>query len=364
MSIEKKILSSYVIPKSRDLTKEWYIKYRYLHHITIHTKKQRIPSNLPSVKSRLLWAENFIKNWNDDINKVVEDVANKHIALLFNALGCKRIKDKTRSTYKGHIRGLSKYCADNQIKNITVSVAYDFIDSLRGQLEGRTINHYKRTLSELYQGLVKKGLVKNDPFSDIEREKVKKAFSESWSDEHIRMIVEHAKVFKPQLLLPISIMLHCATRNGVEMPNIKVKDVDLKRQLIWIDDVFAKNKERESIKIPNSLYQILVQYKVDSYPPQCFLMGRNGKPSIERIGRNYLNRHFKEITELLGIDKKGKGFYRLKNSLGGKMVRNNVNKFAIQKQFRHKSFATTEKYLQSITVEDFPELLDLDFFKM
>ena len=264
--------------------------------------------------------------------------------------------------YLGHVKRLNEYCIENAVTTITEQVAEDFLEDLKTKRAGRTVNHIRRTLSELFHKMLKKKEVKRNPFANTERAPTKRAFSEHWSDEDVAAIMQRVREIKPQLELPILVILHCATRNGKEMPNLKVKDVDFKRKTLWMDEAFSKNHERESVTIPASLMRILKEKNIQACNPEYYLFTKSGVPGPSKFGKAYLNNHFKEILRDLDIDVKGKGFYRLKNSLAVKLVKANANQFAIQKQFRHKSIKTTECYLASLSVKDFTELDDFSFF--
>jgi integrase len=363
MDIGKKIFYPKTYPLNKDLSKKWIVRYYEKSGDELKKRVKRVPTSLKTVEERGKWATDLIKKLEKGLQtKIVVENANKHIQRLFEIIEEKKVKNKTKTSYRGHVQGLNTYCIENNIKSITNQVANDFLESLSESHEGRTVNHYRRTLLELFAKLKKNKEIKSNPFDDTLREKTKKAFSEHWSDADIALIIQHTKLKEPQLLLPISVILHCATRNGKEMPNIRVKDIDFEKSVLWIDSEFAKNKEREQVKIPNNLMRTLQRLNIESYNREYYLFTRTGTPGLQGIGQNYLNRKFKEILNEIGINKKGKGFYRLKNSLAVKLVKEKVNTFAIKTQFRHKSFKTTEEYLKSLNVSDFPELDNFSFF--
>jgi integrase len=364
MNVGKKIFYPKIYPLDHALNRLWFIRY-YIKDTEGVLQKQikRIPKKILTVEQKLDWASNFLKKLENGLEtkEIVHD-ANQHITKLFALIESKKIKSKTRSSYRSHVNGLNEYCKNQKIKSITGDVAFDFLEHLLQTHEGRTVNHYRRTLLALFETLKKKKEIKSNPFAKTERSKTKKPFSESWSDAEIKLISEKVKVLKPQLALPMLIILHCATRNGVEMPNLKVKDIDFDKGVLWIDKEFSKNGEREKVKIPSSLMHILRGLKIETYNPDFYLLTKTGVPNANKVGCNYFNAQFKEVLKELGMDIKGKGFYRLKNSLAVKLVKNKVNTFALQKQFRHKSIVTTEKYLASLNIDDFPELDNFSFF--
>lgn len=367
MDASKKILCPKIYPLNCDIKKRWFIRF-FVKEGKVSVKKVVIiPKRLPTVESRLLWAKDYLKRLNTEgyteKEKKQENTFNKHIKLLFEYLESKtKIKSKSRSQYLGHIRGFNLFCEQNNIQSINKNVAYQFINWLSNNHEGRTVNHYKRTLTEFYDELVKLGRVRSNPFAGIKRLPTKKAYSEHFTDKEISLITEGVKVHKPFLYLPTMVILHCATRNGQEMPNIKIKDIDFEGGKLWVRDTFSKNGESEAVFIPANLMIIFKRLGIDAAPAEHYLFTKTGSPGPVKVGSNYFQYHFRQLLEILGIYTPKKGFYRLKNSLAVKMVKKNVSKFAIQKQFRHKSFATTENYLSSLNVDEFPELREFSFF--
>lgn len=363
--MQKKIFCPKVYPLNRDMRRRWFIRFFTktegvsVKHVII------IPKKLDAA-ARLRWAENYIKHIEKEgyakEPPPAEHSYNQHIKLLFENLASKKIADKSRSAYLGHIRGLNAYCEKFHVTSIKEITAHAFLADLLTNHAERTVNSYRRSLSEAYEHLIKTGKVKRNPFRNTEKLKTKKAFSEHFTDKEVTLIIEGIKKHKPFLYLPAMVILHCATRNGREMPNIQIKDIDFETCRLWINETYSKNGEKEAVKIPQNLMKILYDNKINTYPPDYYLFSHTGIPSLKRVGGNFFQSHFKEVCQLVGCYKEGKGFYRLKNSLAVKMVKKNVSKFAIQRQFRHKTFNTTEKYLTSLQIDDFIELNDFSFF--
>lgn len=355
-----------VYPLNKDLSARWCVDFYYegTHGVTTRGKRfisKKCLTLLEKEAEAAKIIEAIKAGYKPKKIEAVEN-ANTHIQRLHAVLEEKQVKEKSKISYRGHVKALNRYCVDLKIKTVTEAVANDFLTDLRKTHEGRTVNHHSRTLKELFSVLKKNKEIKKNPFESAERFKTKKAFSEHWNDADVQTITGHVKKHYPQLFLPIMTILHCATRNGREMPNIRIKDIDFEQFALWIDDEFSKNGEREMVKIPNSLMKIFREAQLDTYDKELYLFSKLGYPHTEGVGKNYLNRIFKKVLKELGINKKGKGFYRLKNSLAVKLVKNKVNTFAIKTQFRHKSFKTTEEYLKSLNVSDFPELENFSFF--
>jgi site-specific recombinase XerD len=367
--MQKKIFCPKLYPLNEDMGKRWFIRF-YVKIGVVSVKKVIIvPKRLASVEARKGWALAVIEKL-EKLGYAEKDVStltfipyNKEVRLLVEVLEARTgIKKKTRQQYQSHVKGFNEFCEASDIKRVNAETGEAFLTYLLEGHEGRTVNHYRRTMIVLFSELEKKGKIVKNPFALTTRSKTKKPFSEHFTDKEIALITEGVLNDKPFLFLPMVTILHCATRNGQEMPHIQVQDIDFENNRMWMNDVYAKNGEREAVSIPHALMKIFKERKIEEYPPQYYLFGKLGEPSPTAVGCNFFQFHFRQVLEKCGIYTPKKGFYRLKNSMAVKMVMANFNKFAIQKQFRHKRFDTTEKYLASLDIDNFTELKEFSFF--
>lgn len=362
MSVGKKnfsVRNIKVYPLDKSMDKQWFVRFYIAEGVK---KRLFIAVKLP-LEEREQQADKIVKDLETNgftvFDKKEDDTANQHIKLLFDLVeGKTKLSKKARAAYLSHIRGLNSYCADNQIKSITPIVADDFLQFIFLSHEARTVNAYRTNLKSFFKALLKKQLVKRNPFDDTEALPTKQAFSEHYKDAELKLIIEEVRRSKPFLLLPILTIYYCFVRNGRELPHIKISDIDFEVGKIWIDNAFSKNGKREAVLIPKQLMSEFYAAKLHIAPPQYFAFGLKGKPSEKPVSVNYYQVNFREILEKVGVYKKGKGIYRMKNTGNVNLVKANFNRTAIQKQNRHSSFATTEAYISSLQVDDFNELKD------
>ena len=341
------------------MNKTWFVRF----YVGLGIKHRFIINNKMSFDERVRETKRIVAdlkaNGYDDRKVKKETSTIPDIQLLFDFLESKiKLGKKTRAAYLAHIRGLNAYCTDTGITRITNTIAENFIDLLYLDHEARTVNAYRRTLKGFYTKLVKKRLVKTNPFEDTEALPTKQAFSEHYKDAELQLIIQEVKRSKPYLLLPIYTIYYCFVRNGFELPHIKIEDIDFQESKIWIDNVYSKNGKREAVLIPKQLMTEFLRAELHKAPPPYFAFGLKGKPTMKPVSVNYYQVHFRKILETVGVYKKGKGIYRMKNTGNVSLVKANFNRTAIQKQNRHASYVTTEAYISSLQVDDFAELRD------
>jgi integrase len=348
-----------VYPLSQRMDTRWFVRF----YIGTGIKHCLIIDSKLGLAERVLEAERIVKDLKTNgfqrVEKKEEDTTNQHIKLLFEVVEDNvRLKRKSKAAYLAHIRGLNAYCADNNLNSITPFVAEDFLQFLFKTHEARTVNAYRRTLKGLFAKLVKKRLIKRNPFDSTTALQTKQAFSEHYKDAELKLILEEVKRSKPFLFLPILTIYYCFIRNGQELPHVKISDIDFEEGKIWVDGAFSKNGKREAVLIPKQLMTEFYAANLHKIPPSYFAFGLRGRPHKNAVSINYYQVHFREILEKVGIYKKGKGIYRIKNTGNVNLVKANFNRTAIQKQNRHASFVTTEAYIASLQVDEFKELRD------
>lgn len=99
--------------------------------------------------------------------------------------------------------------------------------------------------------------------------------------------------------------------------------------------------------------------------PNEYFFSRDFKPGGKPLSKDVFNRTFKKIKEKLGFRKPDVKFYDLKHTGVTIMAENGTPLHKIQKQCRHDSISTTEKYVgRLLKIADdsfinFPQLEDI-----
>jgi len=210
----------------------------------------------------------------------------------------------------------------------------------------------------LFGILKKRKEIKTNPFEGTDLTQTRQAFSEHYTKKEMEVILQHIKESKPSLWLPLLTIYYCFIRNGQELPHVRISDIDFENSKISIDNHFSKNHKREDVFIPVQLMSEFLKAGLDKAPLQYFAFGLNGLPNEKPVSQNYYQNHFRKVLKDCDLYKKGKGIYRMKNTGNVALVKANFNRTAMQKQNRHASYATTEKYVASLRVDDFEELKD------
>ncbi len=361
MSVRKKNLpvrNLKVYPLDLDVSKLCFVRF----YIATGVKKSiTIPKRFDTIEKRRIESLRIVKDLLENgYSEKIESVRSSIIpvfSMLYEVIEKLKATKKTKAAYEGHIKAFEKYCIDNSIRTITGNVCQEFLESLEGKA-GRTVNSYRRDLKAIFARLVRRGKIKTNPFLQTDPATTIPAFSEHYSDADMCLILKEIRLNHSALLLPLLTIYYCFIRNGNELPHIKINDIDFENGKIWVNAEFAKNKRKQAVLIPSQLMGEYRKANLDKYDGDLFAFGRDGAPSQKAVSVNFYQSKFRNVLKILGIYKKGKGIYRMKNTGNVKLVKANFNRTAIQKQNRHASFSTTEAYISSLQVDDFTELRD------
>lgn len=227
----------------------------------------------------------------------------------------------------------------------------------------RTILKYKQLLHTFFDFLLRnKRAIAVNPVTNIPNlgEKRDEAASPI-PDKTRKVLIDYMKEHDPQLLLVCQLEYYCAIRPK-ECLYLQIRDINLDSATITVRQDISKNGLTESVNIPRQLYDSLSLLLIENYPEDWYLFSRDGFPGKYKLGKNTFRYRFDRIRDKLGLSKRYK-LYSFKHTGGVKLVNAGVNTWEIQKHFRHKSIATTEKYLQkrfgvksTLIKEDFPDM--------
>ncbi len=361
MSVRKKNLPVRhlkVYPLDFDLSKICFVRF----YIATGVKKSiTIPKGFNTIEKRRvesarITAELLKNGYSDKVESVRSSIL-PIFTMLYEAIDKMKATKKTKAAYESHTKAFEKYCTKNKVRTVTSDVCQLFLDSLEDKA-GRTVNSYRRDLKALFAKLVRRGKIKTNPFLQTDPAATVPAFSEHYSDADMALILKEIRAHHAALLLPLLTIYYCFIRNGNELPHIKISDIDFQNSKIWVNGEYAKNRRKQAVLIPTQLMAEYRKAKLDKYDGDLFAFGRGGIPSEEAVSVNFYQSKFRNVLKELGIYKKGKGIYRMKNTGNVTLIKANFNRVAIQKQNRHASFSTTEAYISSLQVDDFNELKD------
>lgn len=153
-----------------------------------------------------------------------------------------------------------------------------------------------------------------------------------WLDAHNR----------PFLL--VCYFLHYMLIRPKEICRLRLQDINVAKQTVYIDGQISKNKKSGVVTLPTPILEMLVDLDYFNAPTSYYIFSTGFWPGpklcSERSYRHYWNN---EIVPALKFPKEYK-FYSLKDSGITDMLRSGLDPLSVKEQARHSSLQITDAY--------------------
>ncbi|MCX2762311.1 tyrosine-type recombinase/integrase [Aquimarina muelleri] len=216
----------------------------------------------------------------------------------------------------------------------------------------KTYNNTLGVLKTFYNECLKQEWVEGkNPFDKIDKQPEEYGSkNKPFSNEQIKDIKEYVLEHDPYLWKIICFIYYSFMRPS-EIRRLKVRDIDLKKDLIWVSGKISKTKKRDVVPIVPGLKKIILEMNLEEYHPSDYLFGANQTPSTTKMGENYMGKHFKKVKDNFEFDE-DHTLYAFKHTAVVNWYEKEKDIRKIQKMCRHSSMLMTERYLKSLGLLD------------
>lgn len=369
-----------------DVDGKWYVEYSVTNKLTREKVRTRIYEGFDKFSTygeKKLYAEKLIEEYTQKLNDgwrpfdenvqiEFDDALAYYNAITFRGnktrkkssiqplfsdyLAWKKpyVADTTLEDHRSKLRQFSQYLEYNNYleKDITFfdsKVIISFLRLLSEKMSRRTIDKYQQVLHGFFSFLQKEKNIniKNPVDKNIPRMGKIVDMAPAGIPEKIRRILMH-EIEKeyPQLWMSCCFLYYTAIRPCTELRYLKLKQINFDSRTITVTNDRSKNRRTETIDIPDELYKLIVdKWKLQEYNSELYLLGKNGEPGTEVLGRNTMRERFNKIRDRLQLSKDIK-YYSWKHSGAQELADAGANTYELQRHLRHRELATTEKYLR------------------
>lgn len=342
----------------------WEIVYYVKHPETqkLERKRNRVKP-LKSISERRKLAKRMISEINTRLEKgwnpFFQEKGSKELKLLVDV--CKIYKNRidiefkdnnirkdTHRTYSSQIKQLENYI---EISNKKEMLCYkfnsefvgDYLDYIRykKKLSARTRDNYLTWLTTFCSFLLsKKYIIQNptDNFSKINKVKKNRVLI-NINDRDL--IFNYYKENNNDFLTLCLICYYCLIRR-TELTKLKVSNVNIKKQTLYIDATESKNKKNSFVTIPNQILKILEKH-IELANPDAYLFSSNFKPGYLQLSPSKISKKWSAMRTNLKINK-NVHWYSLKDSGITDLLRAGVPLISVRDHARHSSSAQTDTY--------------------
>lgn len=341
--------------------KSWYVDFMsYDPGANKMRRKKYMLDAIPKVTERRKRAAELIEaltkqlrgGWSPWVN--VAD--NRGYTLLIEALdkysaSLDRLpKYKTRKSYSSRLTILREYISSlllppKYVYQFDAGFISDFLDwiYLDRECSARTRNNYRGWCSSLAAFFIERQYIANNPVEAVktisETPKKRQPLTQAMLRTMSRYLDEHDKMF----LLACRMEYYTFIRPE-ELSHVKIGDISIKDQTIFISAEVSKNKRDGKVGLNDTILKMMLDMGIFSHPSNCYLFGKNMRVSEERGDSEQFRRLWKKMRTALHWSDDYQ-FYSLKDS-GLRDLANSEGIIVARDQARHTDVATTNKYLQ------------------
>ena len=234
-------------------------------------------------------------------------------------------------------------------------------------LSVKTVNDSISHLAMFWDEAIEMGLTQQNPFKVVpkakKRDKIesKDVRFEPFTDKEMRLIFSWLKENGYAERIPFLAMIFYAWARPIEILRLKIKDIELDRDLISFKKGETKNSNAAYVQIVDPLKKIFEEMKLNTYPPDNYLFSDNYKPGVRMLNKSLPSKHWRlTIKKELGIKK---DMYALKHTGNIEYLlknKGNTNLKWQQMQNRHSSSVVTDRYNRKLGAY-FIEIGDVNF---
>jgi len=292
------------------------------------------------------------KNFNDRFKKL--KCATKNTRFLVNEyieIKSQGLKPRSISTYKSKLRifcnwidfkGYTEYDV-SEIKNKIILEFFKFLIVDR-KLDKISIEKYEQIIKDYFNYIKKRDFIRQNPVFDIVKPpQLKDMAARPINNRDLRLLLDVIKEGDQQLYLACMFQYYLALRPGDELRSLKVKDIDLYNNKVYVTEEFAKTRHR-IIDMSEDLVNICHHFNILSYDNDFYIFGRKREPGIERLGKNTLTNRFNHFRDILKLPKTYK-FYSMKHTGGGKLLESGRSLEELRTHMGHTSILSTHHYV-------------------
>ena len=265
-------------------------------------------------------------------------------------------RKKTRQSYHSRVNILREFIASlaNPIKfayQFDQSFCNDFIDWIYLDRESspRTRNNYRGWLFGFAEFMMARKYINSNPVERIKVMPEHEKFRKDLTPEMLRRMQTYLEENDKPFLLACMMQYYTLIRPG-ELSNLKIGDISLKNQTVFVSKKFSKNHRDAEVGLNKSIIKLMLDLGIFKWPDSHYLFGTGFLPNSEKMGADQFNKRWKKMRAALRWDDCYQ-FYSLKDT-GIRDLANAAGVVVARDQARHSDITTTNKYIQKHGVQE------------
>ncbi len=371
------LLSFKIYSAKMDLSKTWYLDITLQDSTTGKPIRRRIKKRIneyATVSERLSFAEAYREKLTqlllsgyrfssqtsfDVLDEKNENLSPDKLSLqdaIQSFYDGKVVANRSRATTNriGFLLSLLKEFEKNHrpilLKDVTsehCQALLDYIQKSRN-IEGKTYNHYRATLSSIFVHYIKKNWIKWNPVLAVAAKSISKG------NRHYPLTLDQIRRLKEialregdsQFVLYMYFCFYTLIRPGDELHLLQVGDLD--DTSAWVQGKNAKKRVGRRIKLAPPLQKLIQENGIMGYPKDHYIFSAFKKPFPKPAGVNYFYKRQKKYLHLAGLDAGRHDVYCFKHSGAIHMHLNGATVVEIMHLAGHSNPTQTMDYLHNL----------------
>lgn len=245
-----------------------------------------------------------------------------------------------------------RHIGDFNLKQLDQDDLYSFFGFLqeKRKISNKTFNNYRNNFSTFYNWMRKRypQILKVSPFEGIRTLRTIATKHAAYSDEQMKAIKKKCIALRqPQLLLYINFIYYSMVRPS-ELRMLKVSNIDLKENRIFISGEISKNHCDEFVPIAPALKKIIQGSRILLSDPEDFIFSRYQKPGAAPIRTNNFWKRNCRLLKSLEFTDRSYDVYSYKHSGAISLYKSSKDIKLVQRQCRHTTIEQTNTYLRDL----------------
>ncbi|MCE9240212.1 site-specific integrase [Bacteroides thetaiotaomicron] len=358
--------------------KDWYIDFYAFDPVKGYMRRKKIKLNfIKKANERRKYARDYMirlseklsLGWNPWIEQeqgnaylLFKDVTDKYRTYIYKMFKDGHYRPETLKSYSSYLHNMELY---NSEKKAPITYIYQFDKDFCVMLleevyitrdnTAFTRDNYLGFLKSFSSFCLDRNYLTKNPTEGISSigRKGKKKIRTQLKKEELVKLMEYLKEKNPHFLLASYILYYCFIRPS-EMSKLRLSNISLSRQTIFVPDAISKNKKDGTITLPAKVIHLMLDLNIFDMPNDYFLFSDQFKPGTkqrtEKMFRDWWAYHVRKDLKLPTKYK----FYSLKDTGITNMLRH-YDTLSVRDQARHSSILMTDIY----TPHDIQEANDL-----
>lgn len=363
----QKVIHIDYVPAQLHENKTWEIVFYVLNPFTdkLERKRNRVRP-LKSISERRKLARRMIVKINDrlangwnpflekkglkELNKLYDviDIYLKHI-LIENKDG--NLSADTVKTYTSRIKNFKLWLESSKLKDLFCykldhQLIDNYLDYLRydKEVSARTRDNYMTFLTTLCLWMVNKKYLASNPCEGFKKINKKTESTRQVFPPDVReQIFNFWKEKNINYFVLCMTCYYCLIRR-TELTKIRVRDLNLKKQTLFVEAENAKNNKTAHVTIPKDLLLLLANHVKSAKADDYIFSKNNFLPGAEIVNPNSITNRWIAMRKKIDIPRKYK-WYALKDTGITDLIKNGVPLNSVRDQARHHSIKQTEDYI-------------------